>query len=197
LTLFRAGHPFLHHPSSADPEEVPDMPTREQSLEVHPAAHPLPRIRAATAADATILTQLRYELRTGIAPEVTPEAGFHERCAEWMVARLPWTDVWRCWLAEDEAGQALGVVWVQFLEKLPNPVGEPGLHAYLTGFYVREAARNRGVGTALLAAALAACEERGIDTVLLWPTARSRALYLRHGFGEQSGILTLRMSVKG
>ena len=169
------------------------MSTREPALEEEAPEHPLPRIRAATAADAAVLTQLRYELRTGIAPDLTPEAGFHARCAEWMTARLPWTDVWRCWLAEDEISEALGVVWLQFLEKLPNPVGEPGLHAYLTGFYVREAARNRGVGTALLAAALGACEERGIDTVFLWPTARSRALYLRHGFVEQSGMLARRV----
>jgi len=169
------------------------MSIGEQALEESPPARPLPRIRLATAADAAVLTQLRYELRTGIAPGVTPETGFHERCMEWMSARLPWTDVWRCWLAENELGDALGVVWLQFLEKLPNPVGEPGLHGYLTGFYVREAARNRGVGTALLTAALAACEERGIDTVFLWPTARSRALYLRHGFAEQSGILTRRV----
>ena len=172
------------------------MSTGEQVLQERAPTKPLARIRPATAADAAILTQLRYELRTGLAPDVTPEAGFHERCAEWMAARLPWTDVWRCWLAEDEVGEALGVVWLQFLEKLPNPVGEPGLHAYLTGFYVREAARNRGVGTALLAAALAACEERGIDTVFLWPTARSRALYVRHGFVEQTGILARTVSGK-
>jgi ribosomal protein S18 acetylase RimI-like enzyme len=169
------------------------MSIGEQALKESLPARPLPRIRLATAADAAVLTQLRYELRTGIAPDVTPEAGFHERCMEWMAARLPWTDVWRCWLAEDELAEALGVVWLQFLEKLPNPVGEPGLHGYLTGFYVREAARNRGVGSALLTAALTACEERGIDTVFLWPTARSRALYRRHGFAEQSGILTRRM----
>ena len=169
------------------------MSTGEQALEHRPAV-PVPRVRPATPADASMLAELRYELRTGIAPDVTPEPGFHQRCTEWMAARLPWADVWRCWLAEDALGDPLGVVWLQFVEKLPNPVGEPGTHAYLTGFYVREAARNRGVGSALLDAALAACEERGIDPVFLWPTERSRALYLRHGFAEQSdGILARRI----
>jgi GNAT superfamily N-acetyltransferase len=166
---------------------------REKTLDIHPPAAFSPHLRVATAADASTLAQLRYELRTGIAPEVAPEPGFHERCTEWMAARLPRTDVWRCWLAEDEGGEPLGTVWVQFVEKLPNPVGEPGTHAYLTGFYVREQARNRGVGTALLDAALAACVARGIDTVFLWPTVRSRGVYLRHGFVEQSGILARRV----
>jgi hypothetical protein len=106
----------------------------------------VPRIRLATGADAAMLAVLRYELRTGIAPDVAPEAGFHERCTEWMASRLPWTDVWRCWLGEDEGGEPLGTVWLQFMEKLPNPVGEPGLHAYLTGFYVRERRGTAGWG---------------------------------------------------
>lgn len=151
------------------------------------------RLRLAVAADAPLLTTLRYELRTGIAPDVQPEAGFHERCAAWIAAHLPRSDAWRCWLAEDGAGEALGVVWVQFVEKLPNPVGEPDLHAYLTGFYVRPAARNRGVGSALLDAALAECEARGVDNVFLWPTPRSRTMYERYGFADRTGVMVRRL----
>jgi GNAT superfamily N-acetyltransferase len=150
-------------------------------------------VRPATDADAATLARLRYEFRTDLAPEVVPEPGFHARCTEWMTARLPWTDVWRCWLAEDDAAEALGTVWVQFLEKLPNPVGEPELHAYVTSFYVRPPARGAGIGAALLSAALAACTERGCDTVFLWPTPRSRSLYERHGFVDRSGVLELKL----
>ena len=151
------------------------------------------RLRPAVEADVPLLVTLRYELRTGIAPDVQPEARFHDRCATWMAARLPRTDAWRCWLAEDGTGEALGVVWVQFVEKLPNPVGEPDLHAYLTGFYVRAAARNRGVGSALLDAALAECEAMGVDNVFLWPTARSRVLYQRYGFSDRTGVMVRRL----
>jgi ribosomal protein S18 acetylase RimI-like enzyme len=108
-----------------------------------------------------------------------------------MALHLARPEAWRSWLAEQGA-QVLGMVWVQFLEKLPNPVHEPELHAYLTSFYVRPAARNRGVGSALLESALAACVERGTDSVFLWPTARSRRLYLRHGFDERTGVLERR-----
>ena len=98
-----------------------------------------------------------------------------------------------CWLAEEPDGALLGTVWVQILEKLPNPVHEPERHAYVTGFYVRPAARNLGVGSALLTAALALCSEQGTDTVFLWPTPRSRPLYLRHGFVERGGVLERRL----
>jgi GNAT superfamily N-acetyltransferase len=167
------------------------------STDTHPSAGDreipsLSPIRLATAADAPALAQLRFEFRTALAPDVEPEAGFLTRCSEWMAAHLPWSDVWRCWIAE-ETGRALGMVWVQFLEKLPNPIHEPELHAYLTSFYVRPAARNRGVGSALLDAALGACADRGSDTVFLWPTPRSRALYTRRGFTERAGVLELRV----
>lgn len=150
-------------------------------------------IRPAIPADAPVLAELRWELRTALAPEIDPEAGFRERCAAWMEERLANSEAWRCWLAEDSEGAARGTVWVQMLEKLPNPVHEPDLHAYLTGFYVRPSGRNRGLGSALLEAALAACAERGVDTVFLWPTPRSRPLYARHGFIERAGMLERRL----
>lgn len=149
-------------------------------------------MRPASPADAPALAELRHEFRTALDPLVEPEAGFHARCAAWMAARLPHAEVWRCWVAEDVVGGPRGMVWVQFLEKLPNPVHEPEIHAYLTSFYVRPAARNQGIGSALLEAALAACADRGVDTVFLWPTPRSRALYLRHGFIDRAGLLERR-----
>jgi GNAT superfamily N-acetyltransferase len=152
-----------------------------------------PRIRLATPKDAPPLAGLRLELRTALAPEVEPEAGFHERCAAWMADRLAQPGPWYCWLAEEAEGALLGTVWVQILEKLPNPVHEPERHAYVTGFYVRPAARNLGLGSALLEAALAVCSERGTDTVFLWPTPRSRPLYARHGFMERAGVLERRL----
>ncbi len=169
------------------------MPQPRSILEARLLSGHRARIRLATEGDADTLARLRYEFRTDLAPEVRPEPGFPERCTAWMAARLPRTDVWRCWLAEDEAGEALGTVWVQFLEKLPNPVGEPELYAYVTSFYVRPLARSGGIGSSLLGAALAACRERGCETVFLWPTPRSRTLYERHGFSARSGALELTL----
>ena len=109
-----------------------------------------PRIRLATPSDAPLLAELRLELRTALAPEVEPEAGFRERCAAWMADRLEPPGPWYCWLAEEADGALLGTVWVQILEKLPNPVHEPERHAYADGF-LRAARRTKpraGIGAA-------------------------------------------------
>jgi GNAT superfamily N-acetyltransferase len=91
-------------------------------------------------------------------------------------------------VAED-AGAVVGTIWVGLIEKLPNPTPEPEEHAYVTNVYVRPAARGAGTGSALLRAALAWCEARGVHAVVLWPTARSTPLYRRHGFDTPAALL--------
>ena len=83
-------------------------------------------------------------------------------------------------------------LWLQRLEKLPNPVAEPEEHAYVTNVYVIPAHRDGGVGALLLDAALAWCRDHGVDAVLLWPSARSRAFYERHGFAARDDLFALR-----
>lgn len=145
------------------------------------------RVRPATRADAPALARLRYEFRAALGPPVEPRERFVRRCTAWMRRRLAPGSRWRCWVAERD-GAVVGSVWVQLVEKIPNPVRERERHAYLTSLYVRAAARG-GTGARLLAAALAWCRRRAVDTVVLWPTARSRSLYARHGFRPPRAIL--------
>ena len=146
--------------------------------------------RLAQQSDAPALAQLRYELRssTGIATE--PHAEFLERCQRWMADHLHDGSLWKCWVAESE-NQLAGALWLQLVEKIPNPRAEPEYHAYITNFYVQESARGRGVGTRLLITALDWCKAREVHAVILWPTERSRSLYERHGFAVQPDILEL------
>ncbi len=87
----------------------------------------------------------------------------------------------------------LGMSWLQLLEKLPNPVGEPEMHGYVSSLFVRSERRGAGIGSALLAACLDECESCGADAVFLWPTPRSRALYERHGFALGDDLLERRL----
>ena len=89
-------------------------------------------------------------------------------------------------------GEPLGAVWLQVVEKLPNPTAEPELHAYVSNFYVRPAYRNDGIGSALLRVVLDECTRLDVDSVFLWPSERSRALYERHGFITTDSVLVLK-----
>jgi GNAT superfamily N-acetyltransferase len=55
---------------------------------------------------------------------------------------------------------------------------------------VRPAERG-GTGSALLEAALAWCREAHVDTVILWPSERSRTLYARYGFDASHAVMVL------
>jgi GNAT superfamily N-acetyltransferase len=108
-----------------------------------------------------------------------------------MRDRLGADSLWRAWIAEAAAGP-VGAIWLQLVEKLPNPVAEAEWHGYVSNLYVRDSVRDRGVGSLLLRAALDECARVDVDNVILWPTPRSRSLYARHGFTEADNMLVLR-----
>jgi predicted N-acetyltransferase YhbS len=138
-------------------------------------------IRPAQPGDATTLAMLRYRFRTEVGEPVETEAGFVARAAPWIAARLAGA-AWRAWVAVDADAAIVGHVFVQFVEKIPNPVPEAETLGYLTNLYVAPPLRNQGIGALLLRAALAACEEMDVETVFLRPSRGSVPLYLRHGF---------------
>ena len=134
---------------------------------------------------------LRYEFRGEIAPAVETEAVFVERCAAWMTRRLEAAGTWRAWVA-DTGHAMVGTIWLELVEKLPNPIGEPEWHGYVSSLYVRPEHRGAGLGSALLHACLSECDARAVDAVILWPTPASRALYRRHGFAGGDDLLERR-----
>jgi GNAT superfamily N-acetyltransferase len=147
-------------------------------------------IRLATASDASSLAKLRYALRSSTGIAIEDENAFVERCKQWMVHRLKEESSWRCWLAEQDQ-TLMGALWVQLIEKIPNPTAEPEYYAYVTNFYVRERVRGAGIGSRLLSTALTWCKAASAHAVILWPTERSRSLYERFGFAVRSDLLEL------
>jgi GNAT superfamily N-acetyltransferase len=147
-------------------------------------------LRRGVPDDAPALARLRFEFRTAIKPPAENEADFQARCEAWMAPRLAETSLWLCWLAERE-GRIVGNVWLHLLEKLINPVGEPEWYGYITNLYVVPALRGGGVGARLLELPVEECRTRKVDTVILWPTERSKSLYVRHGFVPTHDVLGL------
>jgi GNAT superfamily N-acetyltransferase len=136
---------------------------------------------------------LRYHFRAEAGSATEPKSRFIRRCASWMKNRIcSGSRRWRCWVLDD-GRRLLGHVCVQLFEKLPNPVkDESKLHAYITNFYVIKEKRSQGFGKRLLDKALSWCRAQGIDSVILWATPESRALYCRCGLAEPADILELR-----
>jgi GNAT superfamily N-acetyltransferase len=146
-------------------------------------------IRAATPVDARMLAELRWEFRAGRDPAVEERQAFVDRCAAWMASELAGT-AWRAWVAH-QSGRIVGQVWVNLIQKLPNPIDERERHLYLSNLYVQPAARG-GVGTALLETALEWAGDNGVDRVILWPSARSVGLYTRHQFRRDADVMELK-----
>ncbi|MGH2633967.1 MAG: GNAT family N-acetyltransferase [Tepidiformaceae bacterium] len=149
-------------------------------------------IRLASADDAPILARMRYEFRAAIHDATEDEGPFVARCAAWMGERLVDASAWHCWVFE-MGGDVAGQLWLQLIEKMPNPAEELETHGYITNVYVRPVARGAGAGEQLLRTALAFCREQRVDSVLLWPTPRSRTLYARHGFAVEDDVMELRL----
>jgi GNAT superfamily N-acetyltransferase len=145
-------------------------------------------IRPATVADARRLAELRWEFRAGKDAPVEERGPFLERCANWMSGELN-DGRWRAWVAE-RGGEIVGQAWLHVLSKVPNPNGERARHAYISNVYVVPTARG-GVGTRLLTAAIEWASAHHVDRIVLWPTARSRSMYRRHGFTPDGDVLEL------
>jgi GNAT superfamily N-acetyltransferase len=149
------------------------------------------KIRLASTEDAMVLAKLRYEFRASSRGYVVEnDAAFIERCARWMHERLRNESYWKCWIAECDA-TAIGNVWAQLIEKIPNPMAEPEYYVYLTNFYVREEHRGTGIGSRLLAAVLEWTRSKNVQLVILWPAERSRPFYLRNGFSFADDLMQM------
>ena len=154
------------------------------------------RIRLARSSDCGSLADLRYRFRAETESVTETKSQFMRRCTPWMRKRFrSGSYPWRCWVAED-GKRLLGHVCVQLVEKIPNPVNEPELHAYLTNFYVVPEMRDQGLGKKLLNKALSWCRTRETDAVILWATPASRSLYRRCGLVEPTDIFELRRSAR-
>jgi GNAT superfamily N-acetyltransferase len=150
------------------------------------------QIRLARSNDSHALADLRYRFRIETVPATETKSRFLRRCIPWMRKRFRFGSCpWRCWVLDD-GKQLLGHICVHLFEKIPNPVNEPELHAYVTNFYVVPEMRSHGLGKRLLNKALSWCRARGTDAVILWATPGSKSLYHRCGFVESMDVFELR-----
>jgi GNAT superfamily N-acetyltransferase len=151
-------------------------------------------IRPAGPGDAATLAEMRYAFRAEAGAAVEPRPAFIERTTRWLGDRLG-RGAWYAWIASAPE-QPAGLVLVQLVEKVPNPVGEPETIGYLSSLYVHPRWRGHGTGGLLIATVVDFCRSREAESVVLWPSRRSIPLYERHGFRGRDGVMELRLSIR-
>jgi GNAT superfamily N-acetyltransferase len=129
-------------------------------------------VRVAGDGDAGALASLR-SLWTDVE-----EPGFGGRMAAWLASEGDRRTTWLATLDDAPAGMASLFEY----RRMPRPGRPDSRWGYVSNLFVREELRNRGIGSALLSAIVAAAEERDYARLVVSPTERSLPFYSRAGF---------------
>jgi len=138
-----------------------------------PPSPPDVRVRLAGADDITAIAALRAQWTGAEA-----DSAFRQRVVEWLEAEGGRRLVWLATLSGEPAGMATLLEY----HRMPRPDRLDSRWGYVGNMFVHEDLRNRGIGSALLAAIVATSEERGYQRLVLSPTERAVPFYRRAGF---------------
>ncbi len=150
------------------------------------------RVRQATLADASELARLRWDFSPDeVAASGQPFAEFAAGFAEFLRDALA-GDGWAIWVAERD-GRLVANVYVRLVPKVPRPGRLGAVYGYVTNVYVEPDARNQGIGSAVLGAAIAWARERRLEFLIVWPAEESVRFYERAGFCRSPDALELHL----
>jgi GNAT superfamily N-acetyltransferase len=147
------------------------------------------RVDPADAAAAGVLASLRrawVEERRG--PQEDP--GFEDELARWWDREAPQR---LAWVASID-GVPVGMLNLLEFTRMPSPGAPAGRWGYLGNAFVLGEHRDRGIGRALLDAALGEARARGYVRIVLSPSPRSVPFYRRAGFRDATELLVLPLT---
>ena len=144
------------------------------------------QVRVADVSDIKALASLRASWTSGA--DVEPDDEFVVRFRDWFMTQRSGRRFWIAW----RGLSAIGMVNLSVFERMPSPESPRGAWGYLSNMFVREIARNKGVGNLLLGAVLDYATSEGLVRVVLNPSEKSRPFYGRAGFGPAEGLLFIR-----
>jgi GNAT superfamily N-acetyltransferase len=107
-----------------------------------------------------------------------PDAELEQLMADWLAAEGERRTTWLAELDREPVGMASMLEY----RRMPRADRPDSRWGYLSNMFVREDHRNRGIGSALLRAIIAAADERGYARIVLSPSVRSIPFYRRAGF---------------
>ena len=148
--------------------------------------------RLAAPLDAQQLANLRWGLRTDDASphDIVAKASFIAEFVAWMDS-TPDPNLVNWVAAQGE--ELIGVISVRIIPKLPSPEGPAGKFGYLTNTYVLPQHRNKGIGTALLAAVRGWSLANGLELLVVWPSDRAYPFYERGGYRRYPDPVVLKL----
>jgi GNAT superfamily N-acetyltransferase len=132
-------------------------------------------VRVTGPADVGALASLRALWSAG----AEDDRGFERRLADWLAAEGDRRTTWLATLGDAPVGMASLFEY----RRMPRPGRPDSRWGYVGNMFLREGFRNRGIGSALLAAVVAAADERAYARLVLSPAERALPFYRRAGFG--------------
>lgn len=131
-------------------------------------------VRVAQAADVDALSLLRALWSAG----TDADAACERRMAAWIATEGDRRTTWLATLA----GAPVGMASLFEYRRMPRPDRPDSTWGYVSTMFVRDDVRGRGIGSALLAAVIAAADERSYARLVLSPSPGAVAFYRRAGF---------------
>jgi GNAT superfamily N-acetyltransferase len=131
-------------------------------------------VRPAGEADIAAVASLR-SLWAG---DVAQDPGFERRIAAWLASEGARRTTWLALLGDLPVGMASLFEY----RRMPKPGRADERWGYVGNMFVRGDFRDRGIGSALLAALIAAADERSYARLVVSPSAEALSLYRRGGF---------------
>jgi GNAT superfamily N-acetyltransferase len=138
------------------------------------APSPDPVVRVAGSDDIGAVATLRALWSAGAAAD----EAFEERMAAWLAAEGDRRTTWLAALG----GAPVGMASMLEYRRMPRPGQPDSRWGYVGNMFVREDVRNRGIGSALMAAVIGAADERGYVRLVLSPSEAALGFYRRAGF---------------
>jgi GNAT superfamily N-acetyltransferase len=118
---------------------------------------------------------------SGLADDPT----YVERFSAWWVEESERRLVWLAWVGDEP----VGMLNLAVFERMPRPGRPPSRWGWVGNAYVLPGRRSRGIGRALLDAALAHARSAGFVRVVLAPSERSIGFYSQAGFAPATSLL--------
>lgn len=100
------------------------------------------------------------------------------RIASWLAAEGDRRTIWLASVSDSPVGMASMFEY----RRMPHPGRPDSRWGYVGNMFVREEFRDRGIGSALLVALIAAADERSYVRLVVSPSVRAQSLYRRAGF---------------